>query len=129
MVETSVAVATPSTTAVRIRNGSSRAGSATRSVLRTTAAAAGFAWPWQRELLTPYMRQLPEALLALGAVDSTFARNWFRAASLGLWGDPAAALTAIGMTEPMLGELGLDSGGGRIIAAAAAGAGWEIIEA
>ena len=65
------------------------------SVVRTTAAVAGFAWPWQRELLTPYMRQLPEALLALGAVDSTFARNWFRAASLGLWGDPAAALTAI----------------------------------
>ena len=65
------------------------------SVVRTTAAVAGFAWPWQRELLAPYLRQLPEALLALGAADSTFARNWFRAASLGLWGDPAAALAAI----------------------------------
>jgi len=65
------------------------------SVVRTTAAVAGFAWPWQRELLTPYLRQLPEALLALGAADSTFARNWFRAASLGLWGDPGAALVAI----------------------------------
>ena len=64
------------------------------SVLRTTAAVAGFAWPWQRELLAPYLAQLPEALLALGAADSTFARNWFRAASLGLWGDPATALTA-----------------------------------
>ena len=34
-----------------------------------------------------------------------------------------AVLTAVGMTEPMLPALGLDSGSGRLLAAAAAGAG------
>ncbi len=59
------------------------------SVMRTLAAAAGFAWPWQRELLAPYQPLLADALQALGSTDVTFARNWFRAASFSLWGDPA----------------------------------------
>ena len=62
------------------------------SVRRTLAAAAGFAWPWQRELLAPYQPLLPVALESLGSSDVTFARDWFRAASFGLWGDPVGML-------------------------------------
>ena len=63
------------------------------SVKRTLAAAAGFAWPWQRELLAPYQSLLVDALQALGSTDVTFARDWFRAASFGLWGDPEGMLS------------------------------------
>ena len=59
---------------------------------RTLAAAAGFAWPWQRELLAPYQPLLADALQTLGSTDVTFARDWFRAASFGFWGDPAGML-------------------------------------
>ena len=62
------------------------------SVKRTLAAASGFAWPWQRELLAPYQPLLADALQALGSTDVTFARDWFRAASFGLWGDPPGML-------------------------------------
>ena len=62
------------------------------SVKRTLAAAAGFAWPWQRELLAPYQPLLADALQTLGSSDVTFARDWFRAASFGLWGDPVGML-------------------------------------
>ena len=66
------------------------------SVRKTLAAASGFAWPWQRELLAPYVAQIPTALLALGSADATFARDLVtRSASLGLWGAPTAMLSAI----------------------------------
>jgi len=63
------------------------------SVKRTLAAVAGFAWPWQRELLAPYQPLLVDALQALGSTDVTFARDWFRAASFGFWGDPEGMLS------------------------------------
>jgi aminopeptidase N len=62
------------------------------SVRKTLAAASGFAWPWQRELLAPYQPLLADALQTLGSTDVTFARDWFRAASFGFWGDPAGML-------------------------------------
>ena len=62
------------------------------SVKRTLAAAAGFAWPWQRELLAPYHFALAASLQQLGSTDVTFARDWFRAASFALWGDPGAMI-------------------------------------
>lgn len=62
------------------------------SVHRTIAAASGFAWPWQRDLLAPYQLLLPDAIQSLGSADATFARDWFRAASFGLWGDPERML-------------------------------------
>ena len=66
------------------------------SVRKTLAAASGFAWPWQHELLAPYVAQVPTALLALGSADATFARDLVtRSASLGLWGTPATMLTAV----------------------------------
>ena len=66
------------------------------SVRRTLAAASGFAWPWQHELLAPYVAQIPTALLALGSADATFARDLVtRSASLGLWGSPATMLAAV----------------------------------
>ena len=66
------------------------------SVRKTLAAASGFAWPWQHELLAPYVAQIPTALLALGSADATFARDLVtRSASLGLWGSPASMLAAI----------------------------------
>ena len=65
------------------------------SVRRTLAAASGFAWPWQHELLAPYVAQIPTALLALGSADATFARDLItRSASLGLWGSPTTMLAA-----------------------------------
>ena len=63
------------------------------SVKRTLAATAGFAWPWQRELLASYQPLLAEALQKLGSTDVTFARDWFRSASFALWGDPAAMIS------------------------------------
>ncbi|MFM7782961.1 MAG: hypothetical protein ACKO8J_07820, partial [Candidatus Limnocylindrus sp.] len=51
-----------------------------------------FAWPWQRDLLAPYQLLLPDAIQSLGSADATFARDWFRAASFGLWGDPERML-------------------------------------
>ncbi len=63
------------------------------SVKRTLAATAGFAWPWQRELLASYQPLLAEALQTLGSTDVTFARDWFRSASFALWGDPAAMIS------------------------------------
>lgn len=66
------------------------------SVRKTLAAASGFAWPWQHELLAPYVAQIPTALLALGSADATFARDLVtRSASLGLWGSPASMLAAV----------------------------------
>lgn len=66
------------------------------SVRKTLAAASGFAWPWQHEILAPYVAQVPTALLALGSADATFARDLVtRSASLGLWGDPSTMLAAI----------------------------------
>ena len=66
------------------------------SVRKTLAAASGFAWPWQHELLAPYVAQIPTALLALGSADATFARDLVtRSASLGLWGSPATMLAAV----------------------------------
>ena len=66
------------------------------SVRKTLAAASGFAWPWQRELLAPYVAQIPTALLALGSADATFARDLVtRSASLGLWGAPSSMLAAV----------------------------------
>ena len=66
------------------------------SVRRTLAAASGFAWPWQHELLAPYVAQIPTALLGLGSADATFARDLVtRSASLGLWGSPATMLAAV----------------------------------
>ena len=66
------------------------------SVRKTLAAASGFAWPWQGQLLAPYVAQIPTAFLGLGAADATFARDLVtRSASLGLWGDPAAMLAAV----------------------------------
>ena len=74
------------------------------SVKRTLAAAAGFAWPWQRELLAPYQPMLVDALQALGSTDVTFARDWFRAASFGLWGDPAGMLAVADQLVARLGD-------------------------
>jgi aminopeptidase N len=66
------------------------------SVRKTLAAASGFAWPWQHELLAPYVAQIPTALLTLGSADATFARDLVtRSASLGLWGAPASMLAAV----------------------------------
>ena len=66
------------------------------SVRKTLAAAGGFAWPWQHELLAPYVAQVPTALLALGSADATFARDLVtRSASLGLWGSPSTMLAAV----------------------------------
>ena len=66
------------------------------SVRKTLAAAGGFAWPWQHELLAPYVAQVPTALLALGSADATFARDLVtRSASLGLWGSPLTMLAAV----------------------------------
>jgi acyl-[acyl-carrier-protein] desaturase len=66
------------------------------SVRKTLAAASGFAWPWQHELLAPYVAQIPTAYLALGSADATYARDLVtRSASLGLWGNPAAMRSAI----------------------------------
>jgi aminopeptidase N len=66
------------------------------SVRKTLAAASGFAWPWQHELLAPYVAQIPTALLVLGSADATFARDLVtRSASLGLWGTPASMLAAV----------------------------------
>jgi len=66
------------------------------SVRKTLAAASGLAWPWQHELLAPYVAQIPTAYLALGSADATYARDLVtRSASLGLWGNPAAMLSAI----------------------------------
>jgi len=73
------------------------------SVRRTLAAAAGFAWPWQRELLGPYQPLLADALQTLGASDVTFARDWFRAASFGLWGDPVGMLE---LADKLIDRLG-----------------------
>ena len=74
------------------------------SVRRTLAAAAGFAWPWQRELLGPYQPLLADALQTLGASDVTFARDWFRAASFGLWGDPVGMLEVADKLIDRLGD-------------------------
>lgn len=74
------------------------------SVRRTLAAAAGFAWPWQRELLAPYQPLLADALQTLGSSDVTFARDWFRAASFGLWGDPAGLLEVADKLIDRLGD-------------------------
>ena len=74
------------------------------SVRRTLAAAAGFAWPWQRELLAPYQPLLADALQTLGSSDVTFARDWFRAASFGLWGDPAGLLEVADRLIDRLGD-------------------------
>ena len=66
------------------------------SVRKTLAAASGFAWPWQHELLAPYVAQIPTAFLTLGSADATFARDLVtRSASLGLWGSPASMLVAV----------------------------------
>ena len=66
------------------------------SVRKTLAAASGFAWPWQHELLAPFVAQIPTALLSLGSADATFARDLVtRSASLDLWGSPASMLTAV----------------------------------
>jgi aminopeptidase N len=73
------------------------------SVSRTLAATAGFAWPWQRELLAPYQPLLADALQTLGASDVTFARDWFRAASFGFWGDPVGMLE---VADKLIGRLG-----------------------
>jgi aminopeptidase N len=68
------------------------------SVKKTLAAGAGFAWPWQRELLAPYVAKLPAALLVLGSADPTLARDLVtRAMPLSLWGDPAGLATAATM--------------------------------
>jgi len=74
------------------------------SVKRTLAAAAGFAWPWQRELLAPYQPLLADALQTLGSSDVTFARDWFRAASFGLWGDPVGMLEVADKLIDRLGD-------------------------
>ena len=74
------------------------------SVSRTLAAAAGFAWPWQRELLAPYQPLLADALQTLGASDVTFARDWFRAASFDLWGDPVGMLEVADKLIDRLGD-------------------------
>jgi aminopeptidase N len=74
------------------------------SVSRTLAATAGFAWPWQRELLAPYQPLLADALQTLGASDVTFARDWFRAASFGLWGDPVGMLEVADKLIDRLGD-------------------------
>ena len=73
------------------------------SVKRTLAATAGFAWPWQRDLLAPYQPLLAESLEALGSTDVTFARDWFRSASFALWGDPVG-MTAV--ADQLLARLG-----------------------
>ena len=72
------------------------------SVKRTLAAVAGFAWPWQRELLAPYQPLLMDTLSALGSADPTFARDWFRSASFSLWGDPAVMVS---VADQMLARL------------------------
>jgi aminopeptidase N len=74
------------------------------SVSRTLAATAGFAWPWQRELLAPYQPLLADALQTLGASDVTFARDWFRAASFGFWGDPVGMLEVADQLIDRLGD-------------------------
>jgi aminopeptidase N len=74
------------------------------SVRRTLAATAGFAWPWQRELLAPYQPLLADALQTLGSSDVTFARDWFRAASFGLWGDPVGMLEVADKLIDRLGD-------------------------
>ena len=74
------------------------------SVSRTLAATAGFAWPWQRELLAPYQPLLADALQTLGSSDVTFARDWFRAASFGLWGDPVGMLEVADKLIDRLGD-------------------------
>jgi aminopeptidase N len=74
------------------------------SVSRTLAATAGFAWPWQRELLAPYQPLLADALQTLGASDVTFARDWFRAASFGFWGDPVGMLEVADKLIDRLGD-------------------------
>jgi aminopeptidase N len=74
------------------------------SVSRTLAATAGFAWPWQRELLAPYQPLLADALQTLGASDVTFARDWFRAASFGFWGDPVGMLEVADKLIERLGD-------------------------
>ena len=74
------------------------------SVGRTLAATAGFAWPWQRELLAPYQPLLADALQTLGASDVTFARDWFRAASFGFWGDPVGMLEVADKLIDRLGD-------------------------
>jgi hypothetical protein len=74
------------------------------SVKRTLAAATGFAWPWQRELLAPYLPLLADALQTLGSSDVTFARDWFRAASFGLWGDPVGMLEVADNLVDRLGD-------------------------
>jgi aminopeptidase N len=74
------------------------------SVSRTLAATAGFAWPWQRELLAPYQPLLADALQTLGASDVTFARDWFHAASFGFWGDPVGMLEVADKLIDRLGD-------------------------
>lgn len=71
--------------------------SAYGSVKKALAAAAGFAWPWQRELLVPYIEKVPVAYLQLGSADATFSRDLMtRAASFATWGDPERLLAATG---------------------------------
>jgi aminopeptidase N len=85
------------------------------SVKRTLAAAAGFAWPWQRELLAPYQPLLADALQTLGSSDVTFARDWFRAASFGLWGDPVGMLE---VADKLIDRLGDPTSGAPAVDAA-----------
>ena len=82
---------------------------------RTLAAAAGFAWPWQRELLAPYQPLLADALQTLGSSDVTFARDWFRAASFGLWGDPVGMLE---VADKLIDRLGDPTSGAPAVDAA-----------
>jgi len=88
--------ATPSVAAKRVAWSRILISDGYGSVRKTLAAASGFAWPWQHELLAPYVAQIPTALLTLGAADATFARDLVtRSASLGLWGSPASMLAAV----------------------------------
>jgi aminopeptidase N len=88
--------ATPNVAAKRATWGRILRADGYGSVRKTLAAASGFAWPWQHELLAPYVAQIPTALLALGSADATFARDLVtRSASLGLWGAPSQMRAAI----------------------------------
>jgi len=100
----SAAAAEPSIPAKRAAWGKILTPSGHGSVKRTLAATAGFAWPWQRELLAPYQPLLADALQTLGASDVTFARDWFRAASFGLWGDPVGMLEVADQLIDRLGD-------------------------
>jgi len=91
--------AIPSVAAKRRAWGRIFTPSAYGSVKKTLAAASGFAWPWQRALLEPYIAELPASLLNLGAVDATFARDLIkRSLPLATWNDPVHLIAAVDQT-------------------------------